>query len=73
MQGDNINRQLDRMEERLQTIDDRTRAIELHIAEQRGVTKGEGRAMRLVKAAVMALIGAAAGMGGGNIKLPGLH
>lgn len=63
--------QLDRIEERLQAIDDRTRAIEIKIEGQAGEKRGEGRAAKLVHHAVTALIAALAGFGGG--KLPGLH
>jgi hypothetical protein len=62
--------QIDRMEERLQTIDDRTRNIEMILAELRG----ERKASLWIGRFISAVIAAAAGAVAGNIHFPpGAH
>lgn len=61
--------QLDRIEGRLQSVDDRTRAIEVRLGELRG----EKRAAAVVRHVVTALLAALAGLAGGSVKLPGMH
>ena len=58
--------QLDRIEERLQAVDDRTRLIEIRIA------KNEGRA-GVIRYVVTATIGAVAGLFSGSLHLPWGH
>jgi uncharacterized membrane protein YccC len=65
--------QLDRIEARLQAIDDRTRAIEIRMGELSGEEKAHHWAAGLMKHALTALVAAIAGLAGGHMPLPGGH
>jgi hypothetical protein len=63
--------QLDRIEDRVISIDDRLRAVEQHVAENRGEKRGTGRAVTIIRHAVSAAIALVGGAVGSH--LPGAH
>ena len=72
-----MNTQLDRIETRIQSIDDRTRAIEIRLGAMTGEKEAEEKAHHwiggVLKHGFTLLLAALAGLAGSHTSLPGGH
>ena len=65
--------QLDRIENRVEGMDERVRGIEITIGELRGERRAVKALWHMLTAVIGAIAGAIAGLFGGNLHIPGAH